>query len=151
MVSACSQDHLYEISCFFPWHLKENIIILMSFFKPICRHWYQTTLNWCQVVNKWQYQLPRRLKCLLHECILTGQTPTWYLQMCSSNKRVSQIVKLLIPWKTCFHALEKYSILIMVPLSLSALWFSSGIVFFSCKMFATCLWIKTLARRYCCL
>lgn len=41
----------------------------------------------------------------------------------------------------------KCYILIIIPLLLSALWFSSGIVLFSCKIFATCLWIKILARR----
>lgn len=37
-----------------------------------------------ELCNKWQYQLPRQGKCLLHECVLTGQTPTRYLEMCSS-------------------------------------------------------------------
>lgn len=43
--------------------------------------------------NKWQYQLPRQPKYSLRECILTGQAPAWYLQMCRSNKQASKIVK----------------------------------------------------------
>lgn len=153
MVSACSQDHLYKIPCFFFWHLEENIIILKSFLNQSVDTGIKQLWTDVDLCNKWQYQLPRQPKCLLHEYILTGQTPTWYLQTCSSNKWASQTVKksfrflarhAYVLWKKCY-------IVIIVPLFFSALWVSPSIVFFTCKMFATCLWIKTLARSYCCL
>lgn len=152
MVSACSQDRLYEIPCFFLWHLKENIIIFMSFKNQsvdtgIIQLW--TDVELC---NKWQYQLPRQPKCLPHECILTGQTPTRYLQMFSSNMQASQTVErrfnflgrlVYILWEKLYINYHSFVF--------SLLGFSSGIVFSNSKVFATCLWIETLACRYCCL
>lgn len=54
---------------------------------------------------------------MLHECLLTGQTSTWYLQMCSINKWANIKQKLSFPWNTCLYSLGKCYILIIVPLS----------------------------------
>ena len=93
------------------WHLKENIVILTCFLDQSVDTGITQLWTDVELCNKWQYQLPRQPGHLLHECILTGQTQTWYLQMYSSNKPASQRVNkslyclgshVYIFWKTCY-------------------------------------------------
>lgn len=66
-----------------------------------------------ELCNKWQHQLPRQPKCLLPECFLTGQTPTWYLQYTISITHSKQ--KLPLRWEACYILCKTRSVLIIIP------------------------------------